>query len=298
LLRIRPFAPLFVLALAPLGGAAACGGSAFSESGATDGGAADAGLTPDADADADGGLVSDATPQDGDAALPFCATAGAHSFCEDFDTAGVPGKFIEVASSSLAVANGAKIIADTTTFVSGPNSALAETPALLRQNGDQATAVLEATIAAPSTASPATRLKWSAQLQVGPGCVANADGAIVGLLMAGSYGVAIAVLPAQTALVELGFGNDGGITNKRAQTFPAIPVEPHWVGLGVSLDLRLKTATVTVDGTAVLDTLMLTLSPPSSAPSASLFLGADVVDSQGISGGCRVHVDNVLFDVQ
>jgi hypothetical protein len=282
------------VAFAPLAGAAACGGSAFSHDGATDGGAADSGLAPDAD----GGPVSDATPQDADAALPFCANAGPHSFCEDFDTAGVPGKFIEVTSSSLLVASGAKIVADTTTFVSGPNSALAETPALLRQNGDQATAVLEATIAAAGTAAPAMRFKWSAQLQVGPGCVANADGAIIGLLMTGSYGVAIAVLPAQTQLVELGFGNDGGVTDRRAQSFPAIPIEPRWVGIGVSLDLRLKTATVTVDGSAVLDTLTLTLSPPSSAPSASLFLGADVVDSQGISGGCHVHVDNVLFDVQ
>jgi hypothetical protein len=42
---------------------------------------------------------------------------------------------------------------------------------------------------------------------------------------------------------------------------------------------------------------MLTLSPPSSATSASLLLGAQVNDVQAISPGCRVHVDNVLFDV-
>jgi hypothetical protein len=291
--------PPFFAALAALASlAGACGGPPFasgSDAGLTDGPSfADA--VADADAGPPDGLASDGS--DADAGLPFCANAGAHSFCEDFDTdAGVPGKFTPLTSSSVAVGNGSKIVTDPSTFVSSPNSALAQTPALLRPSGDQATALLGATIAAASTTSPATRLKWSAELQIASGCVANTDGALVALVTTGAYGLALSVLPAQTELVELNFTNDGGVANSTVHGFPAVLTEPHWLAVGIELDLRVKTATVTVDGTAVLDTAMLTLSPPSSATSASLLLGAQVSDVKAISPGCRVHVDNVLFDV-
>jgi hypothetical protein len=251
-------------------------------------------------ADGDAAPAADGLASDGDsdAGLPFCANAGVHSFCEDFDTtAGVPGKFTPLTSSSVTVGNGSKIVADTSVFVSSPNSALTQTPALLRPSGDQATALLKATIAASSTTTPATRLKWSAELQVGTGCVANADGALVALMTTGGYGLALSVLPAQTELVELNFASDGGVADSTVHGFPAVPTDPEWLAVGIELDLRVKTATVTVDGTAVLDTVMLTLSPPSSATSASLFLGAQVSDVKAVSPGCRVHVDNVLFDV-
>ena len=71
---------------------------------------------------------------------------------------------------------------------------------------------MTATLDAASDATPPIEVKWSADLQVGPGCVTNADGAFVALVTAGTYGLAIGVFPAQTALVELRFGNDGGVT--------------------------------------------------------------------------------------
>jgi hypothetical protein len=283
-----------IVALAPALFFAACAGPPFSGTG----------LTPDAGADADSGIAAAdaATPADAsdggvvgaDATPPFCANAGAHDFCEDFDTNGVPGKFVTVTQSTLSIGNGAKVTADTKTYMSAPESALAQTPALLRQNGDQAEALLAATISG-SSSQPGSRLRMTAEMEIGAGCIATADGAVVALVGTGQYSLAIAVLPTEARLVELIYGSDGGIADAVTHSFSTVPAT--WFELGIQLDLKAKTAIVSIDGAPALDNLPLVLSPPNSASSAAVFLGAEVKDSQAISGGCQVHVDNVLFDI-
>jgi hypothetical protein len=53
---------------------------------------------------------------------------------------------------------------------------------------------------------------------------------------------------------------------------------------------------VTVDGQVTLSREALTLEPSAAPASATLGLGAEVTNQLGQSLGCRVRVDNVLFD--
>ncbi len=281
-------APVLAAAAAALLVATACAGPPFSAGAISGDAAVDA-----ADAQqAESGPPADAG---GDAPAAFCANAGPHDFCEDFDTTGVPGKFLEIAQSTVTV-GGPKIGADMTTFVSPPASALASTPVLLRAN-DQATAVLEATASSSNTQAGA-RLRLSAEIQVGAGCVASSDGVVVALVKAGAYAVAVQAASTEARLLELKYGGgDGGVQNTVTHPFSTLPTDPKWFELVIDVALKASTATVSIDGATALDSLPLTLSPPSSASSAIVFLGAQVNDSQAISAGCKVHVDNVLFDI-
>ena len=276
----------------------ACGGDAFTLASSVDSG----GTTPlpDAHVDAGGGVSGDAGGN-ADAGGPFCASSGMHLFCEDFDQNGVPGKFVTIPPDSGGANSPPRVIADMTTFLSAPESALAQTPALLKA-GDQSAAVLATTVVGAS----GTRLRLQASFTIGANCVAptadgstsGADGVTLILMGTGSYALAVVAQPSAAQLVELVGGADGGLANGIAHEFSALALEPRWVTLTVDLNLSMHTVTVFVGNAAALQNLPLTFPPAfTSASSAAFELGPQVRDVNGISPGCRVRVDNVLFDI-
>ena len=275
---------------------AACGGDAFMVGSGMDSGGGGPSPGPDARADASGDAGAE-----GDAGAPFCASNATHLFCEDFDVDGVPGKFAAVPSNATTATTGPRISADMITFLSPPESAQVLTTAL-NKPGDQTAALLTAT--AVSTAG--SRLRLQAAFSIGPGCVApssdgsttGADGVTLLAVGTGNYALAVQAQPSAAQLVEIVGTGDGGIANGAAHEFSALSLEPKWVTLTVDLNLATHTVTVLVGNAAALQSLPLTY-PPSftTASTASFELGAQVKDVNGISPGCRVHVDNVLFDI-
>jgi len=112
------------------------------ESGASDGGSADAGAADvtlgngDAATDASGVDASDAGVASDASTCPF---SGAQGFCEDFDTAALPGAFASIVQES-----GGTLTSRTTTATTGTRSMLAKAPGGASTNQ---TAALETTFA-------------------------------------------------------------------------------------------------------------------------------------------------------
>jgi hypothetical protein len=70
-----------------------------------------------------------------------------------------------------------------------------------------------------------------------------------------------------------------------------------WVTIEVEIDRAGSKATVTLAGETVLSDQDLPLAPPSTPfASTTLSVGAEIQNQLGQSTGCRVRVDNVLFD--
>lgn len=288
----------------------ACAGQPFSTdpagagSSAPDSSVADARTTADAAPGADAMAEAEADgTSEAEAGSPFCASSGAHLFCEDFDVNGVPGKFTIVTSSSATVGNGPRVVADTTDYISAPQSALAQTYALLKA-GDTANALLVASV---KTATPGSRLRLQGEFSLGVGCPTG-DGVTFLLLSVGTSGattagqltVGVAATTAASTLFEFTTGADGGVSGALvAHQFSALPVEPRWFVLSVEVNLSTQSVTVTKDNAVQLNSQRLTYAPPAASMSsgAAFYLGAQIKDVNAVSTGCRVHVDNVLFDV-
>jgi hypothetical protein len=242
-----------------------------------------------------GSPESDAGGGDGGDAAPaaFCATTGAtHLFCEDFDHDGVPGQFTTEAFTIGTALGPAHIDPNTTTFVSAPQSAAAVAP-LLTKAGDEAQAYLMAMI---NAGTPGSVLKLEFELQIGAGCASNADGATIAILEVGTYAIAVAVASAGAAVAEIAQGPDGGITNQRNYPF-GLPAVGSWIDLGLQLNLGTHKLTLTEGTAKVLDGQSLQFAPQGTTGSATIFLGAHVKDVSAVSPGCRVLLDNVLFDI-
>jgi hypothetical protein len=295
--------PALVACLAS-GGAASggCVGSSFTAAAEAGGDASVVDAGSIVDSPADRGADADAH---GEAALPFCAANSGHTFCEDFDEDGVPGKFTVMTMSGAAVGNGPKVVADTTLFFSAPESALAETPALAKA-GDFADALLVATMKSTKSSSSPSQVTLQTEFSLGLGCL-NADGvAFVALSFAlsnaaapGSYSVGVTATATASNLVEFTSGTDGGLNAGTSHPFGSLPVDPNWFLLTLTLDLSAQTATVSVGNSVALNEVKLMDAPPASMldSTAMLDVGAQIKDLSAVSAGCRVHIDNVLVDL-
>jgi hypothetical protein len=143
--------------------------------------------------------------------------------------------------------------------------------------------------------------RLQADLRVGSLCFANGDTdavTVAGLIFpADRYGIAIAVSSGEASLLEVTYAGDGGVSNVQNHTF-SIPVPlDQWET--VTLDARLgvtKTVSVTVGATQDLRNEKMSLAP--IAPQhPTLAIGATVKNDHKVSTGCKVLVDNVLFDL-
>ena len=288
----------------------ACGGDEFLV--ATDAGTPTApGPVPDAippedanldgnDANLDGGAAGlDAA----DAQEDWCQSQGSHLFCEDFSD-GVPGLLAETDTA------GAQLSLDTNQYpprAQPPRSMLATTPALASQ-GNSGSA-----IGSHAFTTDGIHPVLQAEFNVSSSCFAHGDkdGVTIASLTfpEDRYLLAIVVASNSSELVELSVGLDGGISNAAVHPFSSMIPTDRWtlVSLDVNLDVKVgggaaagaaDTATVKVDNSvAVLTDEKLTLVPVLGARHPTLSLGASVKNTENLSSGCKVNVDEILFDI-
>jgi hypothetical protein len=272
---------------------AACGGDAFAVGGA-EAGAAGSSSGGDSGSDRNEGAVAD-----GEAGAPssWCSRQGAHLFCEDFSE-GVPGLLSPLLSGGGAVAQ------DSNSFppsAEPPRSLVATTPALT----DLAGSASALGIITFTTEGGHDVLQE--ELDVSSTCFAhgNKDGVSVIALSfpAARYDLAVVVQSSAAELVEVTLDVDGGTSSVAVHPFSTpLPLD-RWLvlnldaNLGVAVAGTSNTVTVKVNGLTVLANDKLTLVPLAGARHPTLGLGAAVKDSMSISSGCKVNVDEILFDV-
>ncbi len=282
-----------LLAVGSLGLAQAlsgCGGDAFSTSerdGEVAGGPDDAMAPPET-----GVPRADAAPPV-DAGAGWCATqATTHTFCEDFFR-GVPDKLVGITA-------GAMLIPDTTDFVSPPQSMAAVTPSLPKK-GDTATALATHDFSGDTGLqfTLASYFKITSSCFPGNGGFDPVSIAIVDF-PGESYAVTLEATPSGVTLVEATVGADGGFSNPQLTTFDSTGLLDGWKLWTLTISSGIpKTVSLTVGTVTVISARALKNAPPVvSLQHPTLFLGATVKNDQGLSPGCRVNVDDVLFDVK
>ncbi len=277
-------------------GAFACGGGAFTAA-PDDAGAAGPGASMTESGAGDARPPADAAGA-ADASAGFCATQGtAHTFCEDF-LHGVPDKLVGLSAN-------ATLTADTTDFVSAPQSMESITPALPAK-GDGATAL--ATHAFP--AAIGTSFTLATYFKIAGACFpsnANADPVSIAALQFpdDDYEIAIGVTASGVELIEVTTDADGGVANTQSQTFGAAGLLDSWQLWTLTLGGGIpKSVGLTVGSTSVIPeragstSTVLKLAPAGLLQHPTVFLGALIANVQGLSPGCKVHVDDLLFDVR
>ena len=284
--RSRPFAGALLLL-----GVSACSGKVTDSPGR---GEADAAGQLDAG--------SDAEPIDGSGSggsSGWCALQGPHTFCEDFGE-GVPGKL------ASAVSPGAGLSVDPTDYASPPQSMLAATSPLPAM-GERSSAwgYYEAS-------TPGASFHLQADFEIGSDCFANGDYDDIVIARVDyemdSYGIVFYVSgePSANGLV-LGAGTYETTGDADGGTNPVGPADygyfsaDRWVTLTLWGQL---TAGSSEGGFSIAPTqppiavgggLLGPASTPAHPP--TVYVGADVQSNESLSGGCDVHIDNVLFDV-
>jgi hypothetical protein len=255
----------------------ACGGNAFTA--ASD----DGGHGGDSGGDTSSGdVVTNDAPSDAEDA--GCG----HLFCDDF-TEPLPFNF------SMVVVNHGAVSRDIKTFHSPPASLQASTGAIPNA-GDKAEAFVQR-----GFTDNGLRFQLQVSYDVSSACFAggNLDGAsLLGLVFASDrYGLALFALTGGTVLIEVAYDVDGGVSSIAQHPLTtALPLD-SWQTL--SLDARLgvpKAVDITIDGTPALTGEHMGLAP--AAPMhPTLVVGAAVTNTQSLSQGCTVNVDDVFFDI-
>jgi hypothetical protein len=279
-------------AIAGLGlaaGAAACGGDAFTTA-KPDGGIAGVDAKVPEAGPGDAG-----TPAPADAGAGWCATQSpTHTFCEDF-LRGVPGKLV-------GVTVGAMLVPDPTDYESPPQSMAAVTPALAKK-GDSATALATRDFSSAS----GTQFTLASYFKVASSCfptngVFDPVSIAVVQFPQQDYGIVIDVTPSSVELVEVTLGADGGqiLGSPRVTTFNAANLLDTWQLWTLTIDGSLtgKSVSLSVGGAAVIPAHTALKAAALLLQHPTLYLGATIKNDQGLSAGCRVHVDDVLFDVK
>jgi hypothetical protein len=280
--RARVGAALAVALCGGCGGAAAKAGGFSGGSGSLGSlSGSDVGSAMDAESLNDG-AGGDASNRD--ASLDWCALQSpSHLLCEDFDQ-GVPG---QLASKTYG---GAVMAADVSEFVSAPESMWISIPALA---GPHTAAGALASAPFPMT-GPHVQLR--AEFQIAAECAANNDGVTVAAMTFGNYSVDLVAALGASYLVELAQGPDGGLASSASHRLASPIPTDSWTPIVLEVDLSTHDASVTLPGAPAIDQPLSLAASPGPAPAATLGLGAEIQNQAGMSAGCRVRVDNVLFD--
>ncbi|MGD0674651.1 MAG: hypothetical protein ABSC94_04490 [Polyangiaceae bacterium] len=264
-----------VLPLIALG----CGGDMFTSGPPADAGDGGSGGRTDSGGDTSSAETSDT----------FCAANPNHLLCADFDEGAFPSPFGYTTSASSTLST-PKVAGDTTDYFSAPESAEAQIPLLIK--GEWAQSLLSAAVTSKDAAG--SQLRLALELEIGADCMST-DGTTVARVVVGAYGLSIKVLagPA-TQLVESSYAPDGGVSSLiAAHTVDAAP--SAWVQLVLGVDLALKTATLTIGATV--SSIALEGASAETAASASIFVGAEASAVTAGALACRVHADDVVFDI-
>jgi hypothetical protein len=266
----------------------ACGGAAFTTGGVS---GVDAGP---ATQDAQPVAASTDAATGSDAGAGWCATQSAtHTFCEDF-LHGVPDKLVGLSANAM-------LVPDVIDFESAPQSMAAITPALPKK-GDAAAALATHDF----SGATGTQFVLASYFKVASSCFPGNGGfdpvsiAILEFPEQG-YGLAIDATPSGVALVEVTLGPDGGVTDTpQVTTFDSPALLDTWKLWTLTINGGIgKSITLTVGGAQVIPSRPLKNAPPIALlQHPALLLGASVKNDQGLSPGCRVNVDDILFDAK
>jgi hypothetical protein len=252
---------------------------------------ADGGSAPDAI------TTSDATGPAADASKDFCASQSAtHTFCEDFSD-GVPGMF-----ATTVATNGGAIGPDTTDFSFASPSLLATTRSF---TGTNATA---SAVVTNSFANPGSHFSLSLDLKIDGECVPKGDPNPVSILaiefqeITYNYGIAIQVLPGEIDADEITLV---GAAQPQVNKFQTIlptgwqrwTLDINGVGMLGGNGVE-KTLNLAVGSTSIFKQ-NLQKAPAIALQHPTLVVGAVVKNiNDPSSPACKVHVDNILFDVR
>ncbi len=233
----------------------------------------------------------------GDAGLGFCASQDAHTLCEDFSTGAFPDKFDKLGTTTGTV------VADTVNTRSPPESARATTLAE-QAAGSVASALIEHDFTlADSIGSHFTLVDW-VRFDSTTTCLSPGQSVIIAQIAfprsTSHYEIDVVALADSAAIVEstnnpAAASADGGpALTTHAFTLGALTLDAFasW-----TVDINLgpaKSASVTVAGTTGPPQDLTAATANDNFTEPSLVLGAAVA---GVSGGCRLNVDDILFDI-
>jgi hypothetical protein len=235
----------------------------------------------------EGGPDAPTNPEAGaDAAAGFCASNSAHTFCEDFDQ-GVPGLF------DIKTYGGGSVAPDVSDFVSAPESLWANTPTLAGSTASAGAFVTK------SFLTDGSHVRLQASYEMASACASNRDGVLLAQLTFSSSSLMLRASVGGSALLEQEVNlQDGGVTAMQSHALSR-PVPTAWTVVVMDVSAASAngpwTATVEMGGAVVLEAEPLEM-PIATVSSVSLTLGAGIANGVAQSGGCTVHVDNVLFD--
>jgi hypothetical protein len=245
-------------------------------------------------APADGGSTPAGKP-------PWCASLNAvHTFCEDFSR-GFPGML-----TTIPMGGGA-ITADTTDYSYAPPSLLATTPKNL--TGTNATASAVATKSFMSNFG--SHFSLSLDLEIDGACVLNNHNpvSILAIEFPDNYGIAIQVLPNEIDADEIALVGPAQVHQFKTPSLPSgwqrwaldingVGTGINGVGTGANKTLSLTVGSTTMGSTTIFNKQSLQNAPPIALQHPTLVVGAvvkNIIDPS--SPACRVHVDDILFDV-
>jgi hypothetical protein len=255
--------------------------------GGTDGGST---LDVGAPVDSGGGGVGDADA----GATYFCAAQdAAHTLCEDFSgPQPFPDQFVKLA------ANTGTVEPDTATYRSPPESALAVT---MSQTAGIGAAIIAHDFSSAGLVGQHFTLQDWVQLDSTGTCFDNGGAvAIASLVFPSSkshYEIDIVASSAGASIVE-SVSPDGGaavLTPHDLAGAPGVNMFYPWiVDVNLALTSVSKTAAITIGGTMYPRQQLTAVPTGENFTGPTLLLGASV---SGQSGGCKIHVDDILFDI-
>lgn len=229
-----------------------------------------------------------------DAGKPWCASQGSsHTLCEDF-TAGVPDMI-----STEVITGGGSLSADTTDFTSAPQSLLATTPALTSAGATASAIAYKA-----FTSAIGSHFSLSLDLKVDASCVAKSAKNGVSVLALDfadtNYNLVVQVLPGEIDAVEL-----SGQTITQTHQFQTI-VPNGWQRWTLDVDgtamlgstAAPKTFNLVVGSTTIFKESLQKAPPLVALAHPQLVIGAIVKNATSETPACKVHVDDILFDVR
>jgi hypothetical protein len=233
----------------------------------------------------DAARLDDTGSRDGEGgALDWCSSGGtSHLLCEDFDQ-GVPGRL------TSKTYGGGTVAADVSDYVSATESMWASTPPLVGPHG------AGGAIAMASFDADGPHFQLQAEVQVAPDCAANGDGATLASVTFDTYSVTLLAALGGSYLVEQTYAPDGGLAGSTQHRLATPIPNNDWSPIVLELDFSTREASVTVSGEATLSHQPLSLVPSPIPTAPTIALGVQIENRVGQSEGCRVRVDNILFD--
>jgi hypothetical protein len=272
------------------GGAQATGGGAAKGGGATGGGApgggGGAGLDGGSDAGVDAGHDGGSDAGSDAGAARFCATAGPHTFCEDFDEPDADVSFSRWTGHSTNDAG--RVVVDTSQWSSPPSSMRSY---INPQSAGCLFAVADYNIDATNR-----RAKAEMTVRFGPNTEQVFGSLIINSGLTGACLGALWVSSGNFGVLEQALPQGMSATYSYSH-FSTVPVPiGTWVRVGFDYNIDAGHLVVTIDGGVVIDEAFQHICPYPNPTDTTMRLGLGCVDNPSTLE--EIWYDNVTFDLE